>query len=680
MVGNLSDLLLVRLHGRAAEYANADAAARHALVSACRLEATVRDLPERILSRTIRGQTTSRANAFRELLQNAIDASAEGADVEIELSADGKELSVRDHGRGMSKSELIEELLVPFRSTKKGDPRAIGEHGIGFLAALEHALAVEITTRSSAGGYRLSLRAHGDRRPFDDFAFSLEELGDDACTSLGTTVHLELVRRMTRLELASEIADVAAFVDPDVARIVVDGALINVARGQTRHVARAAIDAEGVIGSVDLLLGRGQGLAGALVVTHHGLFVAKRHDAFLGADRALQREVLSALGAGGYGLVADLTGQVPLTKGRNAVAAAASPAVDAALVSAFERFVLEDALHDRELVRGVDHRLGAVIDRLVDTAIAGESIVTTPSAEAVNALNASGEAAGPTNLREPHRSGPTVAAPERVVSFAAALLEAPLFSTIRLGPGGSEIASFCSLRSVLASHRAGSLRVGDGEKRPGMTYLSVADPLGQSLWRRLVAANAAPRTRTIPPRPAAMERMSGARLAANADGLPGVDALVAALALLERIDAAIAQAAGLSPSPVSVHQDLYGPDEMAHTDGTGISVNVGSTRVRALLSAALGGDACAFGALVDLLLHEKSHVALASNVPRATAEHGATFYRQKDTLRRLLLEAIAEGRVLDPSAWLPGLRRNLASLELPLPEALAEDIATRRAA
>jgi Histidine kinase-, DNA gyrase B-, and HSP90-like ATPase len=681
MVGNLSDLLLVRLHGRTAAYANAEPRARAALVSACRLEATVRDLPERILSRTIRGQTTSRANAFRELLQNAIDASSDGARVDVTLADGGKELVVADHGRGMAKTELIDELLVPFRSTKQGDPRAIGEHGIGFLAALEHARAVEITTRGASGGYLLTLRALGERGALDDFSFSLEELGDDlGPAAFGTTVRLALVRRITRLELAAEISDVAAFVDPGVAGIYVDGALVNVARSQTRHVAQAPVGKSGALGSIDLLLGRGQGFAGTLVVTQRGLFVTRRHDAFAGAERALQRDVLAALGAGGYGLVADLSGHVPLTKGRNAVAAAASSAVDAALVAAFERFVLEDALRDRELVRGVDHRLGAVIDRLVDAAIAGEPAVT-PDTQAINALNASGDAAPPSRLREPKRSGPTVAAPENVASFAAALLEAPLFATTGVDPSGEPIALFCSLKSVLASHRAGLLRAGaEDEKRPGVMYLSVADPLGESLWRRLLAASAAPRLRAIPPQAAAMERMSGARLKADGEGIPGVDALVAALALLERIDAAIAQAAGLTPSPVSVHQDLYGPDEMAHTDGTGISVNVGSTRVRALLSAALGGNPRAFGALVDLLLHEKSHVALASNVPRATAEHGATFYRQKDTLRRLLLQAIAEGRVLDPSAWLPSLRRDLVSLELPAPRALAEDLAARRAA
>src|SRR5205823_5940520 len=114
----------------------------------------------------------------------------------------------------------------------------------------------------------------------------------------------------------------------------------------------------------------------------------------------------------------------------------------------------------------------------------------------------------------------------------------------------------------------------------------------------------------------------------------------------------------LAPSPISVHQDLYGPDEMAHTDGSGISVNLGSMRVRVLLTAVIGrGDPIAFAALIDLLLHEKAHVSLASYVPRANAEHGTTFYRRKDLLRRRLLDAIAAGNVVDPVRWLAPLRK-----------------------
>jgi len=167
-------------------------------------------------------------------------------------------------------------------------------------------------------------------------------------------------------------------------------------------------------------------------------------------------------------------------------------------------------------------------------------------------------------------------------------------------------------------------------------------------------------------------RVARDRLLEAAGALPGARALAAAVVVLERIDAAISAAVGLGPSTISVHQDLYGPDEMAHTDGSGISVNMASARIRALLSAVLRhDDEVAFGALVDLVLHEKAHVSLASYVPRAGAEHGAGFYRRKDQLRRRLLEAIAAGEVADPIRGLAMARQGLASCELPSVDALA---------
>ena len=60
----------------------------------------------------------------------------------------------------------------------------------------------------------------------------------------------------------------------------------------------------------------------------------------------------------------------------------------------------------------------------------------------------------------------------------------------------------------------------------------------------------------------------------------------------------------ITPSRSAAGWRVYGPDEMAHTDGSGISVNLASTRVRALLEATLAHeDPTAFGALVDLVLH-----------------------------------------------------------------------------
>jgi hypothetical protein len=401
-------------------------------------------------------------------------------------------------------------------------------------------------------------------------------------------------------------------------------------------------------------------------VVQKGLMVIANLEPFPTPTLSLHKELLRAITAAGYGLVAELPLSVPLTKGRSAVAAMAAGAVDAALLAAFERFVLEDALYDRELLRGVDHRLGAVLDRLVGAALAGE---TTPVLATAPDVASSGD--GP--------RAPTVAAPEEVVRFAGALVEAPLFVLSEAAPGRGELRRPSSLRAVVEAYRQGILRTGPAprELSAGLLYLSGSDPLSQALLQRLAvpAPPPAPPARAPAPRP--VPRIARERLLTAIGVLEGARALCAVISVLERIDAAVSAAAGLGPSAISVHQDLYGPDEMAHTDGSGISVNLASTRIRALLSAALThDDATAFAALVDLVLHEKAHVSLASYVPRANAEHGAGFYRRKDQLRRRLLEAIAAGEVPDPVRALTAARQGLASLgaaafELPSTEALA---------
>src|SRR5689334_8998189 len=97
--GRLSDLLLVRVHGRSASYLTAAMSARPGIVDACRKEATVPDLAERILARTIYAQNATRVAPLRELIQNALDASPRGAAIDVQSSLGGAEITVTDRGR-----------------------------------------------------------------------------------------------------------------------------------------------------------------------------------------------------------------------------------------------------------------------------------------------------------------------------------------------------------------------------------------------------------------------------------------------------------------------------------------------------------------------------------------------------------------------------------------------------
>ncbi|AKT37694.1 ATP-binding protein [Chondromyces crocatus] len=668
--GLLSDLVLVRMHGRAEDYLRAREHERLALLATCRNEATVPDLAERIVARTIYAQAASRSAPLRELVQNALDASPRGARIEIRLSEDGREILVSDQGPGMTRTELLEDLLVPFRSAKEGEPATIGEHGIGFFSALEIAPCVEVVSLTRAGAHRLRVEPYGEGPPYRDFTWSIGPVTRRGWYGMrgatGTTVRLMLATPTTRATLAADLATVVGLVDPAEARVYLNGLLVNTARSRLRRVATAPVGrlpGGRIVGDLTLYVGRGEGIEPQLTVLQKGLTVSARMDPFLGSELGLHRDLARAITTAGYGIVVELPLGVPLNKGRSAVAANASAAVETALTAAFERFMLGDALYDRELLRAVDHRMSSVLDRLIAAAMLGDPIppvVTPPPPEGAART-------------------PTVAAPEEVVRFASGLLDAPLFVLITYDDELTPTRVPSTLRQLIDAHRCGLLRPQDGRAPiPGRLHLPLDEPLAQALWRRLAVSS--PQTVVLDPpsRPAPIpvSRTSRDVLLSRAGHLGGTRTVAGAMVLLEKIDAAISQSADLATSPVWIHQDLYGPDEMAHTDGSGISVNLASARVRALIASALASDDwAALSALVDLMLHEKAHVSLASFIPRAQAEHGTSFYRRKEWLRRRLLYAIELGIVADPMRWLVVVRRGLdmdaGGLVLPTTEALA---------
>ncbi len=680
--GRLSDLLLVRVHGRTAAYLAASLADRETIVAACRHEATVPDLAERILARTIYSQAATRVAPFRELIQNALDASPRGRSIDIRSSMDGAEITVTDHGCGMTADELLTDLLVPFRSGKEDIAVAIGEHGVGFFSALEIAPRLEVKTRTLTGGHWLRVEPIGSGPQYADFTWTIGPSSHDD-GRLGTSVRLFLSERISRSMLAAEIITAAAFVDPTFARIYVDGIVVNVARTRMRRVAKVAMTNPhlGAMGELELWIGReGAGIPPLLTVTQRGLLVSTRQDPFAAQELGLHRDLVRAVLAAGFGFMADLPVDVPLNKGRSAVVAQASGTVEAALVTAFERFVLHDALYDRDLLRAVDHRLSSVLDRLLTVALSGQSMakaqpVTTPEA----LQNRPPPSTPPASERRMQPPRPTVAAPEDVIRFADALLDTPALRVTILNDTHETSCSVLTLRHAFEFYRTGRLRLVGEPLVAGKAYISLHDPLADALWRRLSTLDPAQgfgsgthdrRLRSMGV--LAMPRVDRETLLISARGVSCVDAVASAMTILEGIDAAVSLAAEMGPSPISVHQDLYGPDEMAHTDGSGISVNLASTRIRALLVSVLQrDDTAAFGALVDLVLHEKTHVSLASFVPHANAEHGASFYRRKDHLRRRLLEAVANGSIGDPFSWLRAARRGLTRVELPAPEVLA---------
>jgi molecular chaperone HtpG len=135
-------------------------------------------------------QFADRFAFLRELVQNAIDAGTDVVEVRLEHdhAAGMMKVSVRDHGEGMTRDIVENQLLVLFRSTKEKDESKIGKFGIGFASVLAPGPSI-VVVQTARAGQRLSLHL----RP--DLTYQLFDSG--AAERTGTTVELELAMGRT---------------------------------------------------------------------------------------------------------------------------------------------------------------------------------------------------------------------------------------------------------------------------------------------------------------------------------------------------------------------------------------------------------------------------------------------------------------------------------------------------
>lgn len=143
----------------------------------------------------IHNQSPEQNRSIVEVVSNAIDFSKNGHDVEVVTRSDG--FSVRDYGQGMTPTEIIEKLVIPFVSgTRSFDKARIGKFGMGFLTILDHLKVngdkVSVKTAKNGIGYQfdyvykdgdifVNLSTQSDVKEGTDVSLSCSEfIKDDA--------------------------------------------------------------------------------------------------------------------------------------------------------------------------------------------------------------------------------------------------------------------------------------------------------------------------------------------------------------------------------------------------------------------------------------------------------------------------------------------------------------------
>ncbi len=102
---------------------------------------------------TLVAQFTDPLACLRELIQNALDAGSDVVEVSASRDGDNHVFAVQDHGSGMDRATIDNQLTKLFSSSKDGDLTKIGKFGIGFVSvfALD---PVAVCVDTAKGGER----------------------------------------------------------------------------------------------------------------------------------------------------------------------------------------------------------------------------------------------------------------------------------------------------------------------------------------------------------------------------------------------------------------------------------------------------------------------------------------------------------------------------------------------
>ncbi|MDY6766343.1 MAG: ATP-binding protein [Candidatus Nanohaloarchaea archaeon] len=334
----VQDLILLELMGETGTFLEAltdDEVAEHAVIEQARSEMAVPGIEADIHSNAVESQFGDDETAIRELAQNAKDAYPAGAeqrDVRIshETYDGGSRLGVRDFGGGMLQEEVVEYLLVPFKSKKRGQSETIGEHGIGWQSVMDLASGVEVITGRQGYVTAARLREDDDRWTAE---LSAQEAAFD-----GTLVELD-TDGLDQDSVEQALQKHVGFVDPSSATITFNGDQVNTLRTLYEPRGQADIYNRGEQGTVTVYAtADGAAEINEVPVTQDGLYVTSQEQ--MTGTGSLLADILEDIMRDGYDFRVELPTNVGLTKGRNDIVARDRQEAEEAIVTAFEETVL----------------------------------------------------------------------------------------------------------------------------------------------------------------------------------------------------------------------------------------------------------------------------------------------------------------------------------------------------
>ena len=123
---------------------------------------------EKILREEVQKQFDNSHRPYLEIILNSIDAKPPGmkGDYRVDVKVKNASVGIRDNGDGMSIEDILQFLIIPFNTQKKGI-ESIGQFGVGFFSTLNYCLhspenKVEVTTNNGRESCQVSFYAKGN--------------------------------------------------------------------------------------------------------------------------------------------------------------------------------------------------------------------------------------------------------------------------------------------------------------------------------------------------------------------------------------------------------------------------------------------------------------------------------------------------------------------------------------
>ena len=618
------------------------------LLCAAALDITKEGVADNIIRKAVASQFTDKWAALRELAQNAMDSYAQGERRVVDINFDsGKELlTVTDRGCGMANGKVVNDLLIPFETSKPEGSGKSGEHGIGWFSCLDLADRVDVITKASDTDMTVAHVRKDEKGEWTLF-FDLVEPERARQHQRGTQVVIHLAERGNVREKTHQYL---GYVAKDRAEIYYCSAseTFRVNTLEEGFTLVGSSTTSNSRGTGDLCMCMKETDSGRMnwLLTHNGLYMDERGDPPFGW-RTPHRTLWEAMREAGVQLWVDIPVNLGSTKGRRDVVPKDKGHYLKALYDTFEEAVITTVLDNEALVQKLDLKLAD----FVKAAVTGESQDRVKQdIEVAVQLHIYGEDAF---ARERARRSDTLTPEERMraaesdvdtahMGEFARRLRGKVFIPVTFVENGVERKAKVSITQMEEAAKAKTLFSDEfykiGSRGDGM-YVEGKHKIGNEMYYAL--------TKTEKPEEAKERttREQKEREEVNLHLMQHVPLDVvrrisretgtglefrALLAISRRIDDLMVKASGINPSEVMLHlypKELRMGQHVAHTDSVSISLNLSDRNIVEIVDAVRTGhfDELTLRKLAELLIHEKAHAL----VNPGRQDHGREFDRQK---------------------------------------------------